>query len=292
MKIILAENKYGHGALPVSKFRRYINKKLRTKVAYASQPFDWSIITDNSAGIKIKDQGTSGSCSGQAGSYALQVLNNSNQLSAKSIYSNIYYPGGGSTVTALESQIGVRGANLEAEIPSYNVYGNPLDEQDYEETSWQTPNTIQEAVKCAGWLPIDIEVNIDAIASAVRDYKAVIIEIQGKNNGTWLSPVPSAPSIDSDLWAHFITGMGVMIKDGQKTIKFANSWGTDTGEQGFQYLTEAYINSGYIVDVFALYPANQIVSLPVATNPFWVGVWLWFRQQKAILKSLININNN
>lgn len=295
MKHILSENQHGNGAIKRNPIHRWWRRTTRPFVAKSVQPFDWSTTVDNSVGITIKDQGTSGSCGGQAGSYWLQIVNKCFPISAKSIYSLIYYPDeGGTTVSALETQIGTRGGALESLVPSYDIYGAPLTEAMYENTAWESPITIQDSYSRAGYLPININIDTESLAEAIRDYGAIIVEVQGQNgqNPGWLSPIPTPPSKtnQNEIWAHFLCCVGVMTKDGAKVLKFVNSWGTDVGEAGCQYFNEAYINSGYIVDAFTFYPAKNIASVPSNLTPQWYGIWLWFRQQVGILKSFINNN--
>jgi C1A family cysteine protease len=198
-------------------------------------------------------------------------------VSAKSVYAPIAYPGGGTTINSLQTQIGARGGNLEVLVPSYDAYGNPLTEAMFIEKSWKTEFTIADAIRRAGYVPIRVKVDIDSIAQAIQQYGAVIWEIQGHNNGTWLSsdPIPPSNSNPNEIWTHFMCSKGALVRDSLKTIAMFNSWGTSVGDNGVQYFTQQYIDSGYILDVFTF--AKD--STNPQTNDFvWAGVRDWFNR--------------
>jgi hypothetical protein len=285
MNKTLVEGKYGHGAIKLNPIHRYFRK--RPILASAGEPFDWTKGYSANITIPIKDQGGSYSCGGQAGSYFLEIQRQLNgiteSLSAKSVYAPIAYPGGGTTVTALETQIGAHGANLESEVPSSQL------EVDMEDTTWETPQLLLGALTRAGYLPADIPRDINSIATAIRDYGAVIFEIRGQNGQIpgWTSPTPTPPSKSNPnpFWQHFICGFRAGMVNGKKTITFLNSWGSDVGVGGLQYLTEEYINSGHVIDCFTLASDRNLV--PSADNQsIWANITRWFREQWGLANSL------
>ncbi len=264
-QVILIEGKYGSGAKPIHPLWRKVVKFFRPKIAEASIAFDWATgydVRDTIGAIKIKDQGTSSSCSGQAGAYFLEIQGKlrkvKEEISAKSIYGKIFYPGGGSTVTSLINQIAIKGALPESEVPSYKN-GIPLSEAMMIENSWTSSVRDQEAYTRAGYTPFDIGEGIDEVAQVIKDWGAVIIEIQGKNNGTWLSSYPKPPEKDNPnaLWTHFMCCIGSCIINGQKTIIALQSWG-DVGAGGVQFIQEDYFKSGYVLDAFTLCHNSRI----------------------------------
>lgn len=275
MNTILAENQFGHGAIRVNPIRRFINRKIRG-LGMAGEPFDWSKGYSLTVSIPIKDQGQSFSCAGQAGAYFLEIqrslLGYNEALSAKSLYSPIAYKGGGATVTGIETMIGAHGATLQVEVP------DSQDEYHMEDNSWQTPELIASAIKRAGYIPQGVHMDIDSIAAAIRDNGGVIIEITGRNNGTWLSPYPKAPTSNSvDNWNHFMCSYPrVELVNGIKTIPFFQSWGSDVGENGVQYLTEEYINSGYVRDCFTFISDAGLQPIP-SNDSIWANLVRYFR---------------
>lgn len=294
-KKILAEGKHGTGGIPSNfltrKFRKYAHPKTG-----AGEPFDWNKGYDVEqviGKVTIKDQGTSFSCGGQAGAYFLEIQRrlqgfNEGSISAKSLYSPIAYAeGGGTTVSQLQTQIGAKGGNLELNVPSYYPDGQPMMEIDMESTAWMTDEMIKDAVIRAGFLPIQVYNNIESMAQAIRDYGAIIIEIDAKNNGTWRSQYPSPPtpkrtfmqtiSPDPEVWTHFICSKAARLTS-WKQIDFYNSWGADTGTQGVQSLRQDYIDSGYIVECFTFVSDRKVYPLSTNTD-VWSGVVKWFRSQ-------------
>lgn len=276
MKTLLVENRYGHGAKKINRVHRYVNRKIKG-LASASEPFDWNLGYTRNIDIPIKNQYESFSCAGQAGAYLLQIIKQTVELSAKSIYSPIAYKGGGgTTVVALETQLSVKGAVLETDVPS-SIQGDAT-ESFMEDTSWETGSLITEAQKLAGFTPISVKVDIDSIACAIRDYGGVIFEIQGQNNGTWLSEFPKPPVGKQNLWQHFMCSYpNVRLVNGVKTLDFLQSWGNTVGLLGHQFFTEDYINSGHILDVTALVPDNQPIPTGVSFNYIWLALRAFFQ---------------
>lgn len=285
MKKVLVENQHGHGAVKLNKLHRKWNKLNRPKIARASLPFDWNKgydVRDTIGPISIKNQGTSSSCSGQSGAYFLEIQErlrfiNEGALSAKSIYAPIAERGGGATVIGVMTQIGSAGATKEATVPSYFVTGEPLSESMFVEKSWVTDITTQDALTRAGYTPYDIGENIDTIAETVRDYGAVIWEIAGQNNGTWLSAFPKPPvKGGADIWYHFMCVIGAKMVNGQKSLIVLNSWGESVGDHGVQYFTQEYFDKKGIIDAFTFIYDTKLV--PNSDNhSVWAEIARWFR---------------
>ncbi len=255
------ENQLHHGVISKGKIRRTLRRASRAQLGRAGIPFDWTK-TIPIPKVKIKDQQTSSSCGGQAGGYFDGVINKrlSNQdieFSAKSIYAPIAYPQGGTTVYALEQQMATKGVNFESDVPSYQFAGF-TNEAWMTNKAYLTPDIAYKALRDAHRVPMSVHIDIESMAQAIRDYGAIIIEVNGKNGEIpgWLSPIPHFPtnSNPNPLWAHFVCGAGVSIVNGKKQIDFYNSWGEVVGDKGVQHFTEEYINSGYIIDCFTLYP--------------------------------------
>lgn len=282
---VRVENRFGHGAIKTNRLVAKI-RHIKRPLARASSPFNWTLgfdVEKKTGPITRKNQGSNDSCGGQAGSYFLEVQRRLQGLtevecSAKSVYAPIAYPGGGTTVKDLETQVGARGANLESQVPSYDTQGNPLSEYLMEDSSWQTPTFIADAAKRAGYLPVSVSIDMDSIAWAIQTYGGVIWEIQGQNNGTWLSsyPVPPSKQNPNEIWAHFMCGKSATQVDGVNQLGFFESYGPDIGDGGLQYFRQDYLDSGYIVDVFTFVPAAQIEPLPTNTS-VWASIINYFR---------------
>lgn len=237
-----------------------------------------------------KNQGQNFSCGGQSGSEFLQLQDlirggTGAEVSAKSIYAPIAYPGGGTTVQALQQQLMTVGANLEKDVPSYDAYGKPLPEFMMTERSYETPALSQDALQRAGYTPYDIHDDIESVAEAIATYGAVIWMITGQNGNSpdWKSPTPQPPSKKNPnpLWRHFMMAYDFCIKDGKKTIIAMQSEGTAWGDNGVQYFTENYFNNPNYLDAFTLiYDKN--IKPKVDNTSLFADFCRWFR--KNILK--------
>lgn len=294
MNKVLLEHEFGHGAKPINPLCRKLRKLLRRKLGKSNIPFDWNRGYDvrNIIGpIAIKDQGKEDSCGGQAGAYFLEIQRRlqgirEGAISAKSVYCPIAYPGGGTTVSALEQQIATVGANLEATVPSYYVTGEPLSEAGMIEKSWMTDITTKDALTRAGYTPYDIDEDIESVAIALRDWGTVLWEIKGQNNGTWLTKYPKPPvKGGADIWYHFQCIIGAKIMNGVKTLIVLQSWGPNVGDFGIEYFTEDYFTAKGIVDCFTLiYDAHlNPIETPNMTlsQKIWQALCLWFNSQNS-----------
>jgi len=281
----MTEKDFKGGAIKLHPLHRWWHKKFRRGRIGAALEVDWNkgydvrnIIGD----IKIKNQGSNYSCSGQAGSYFLEIqrrLQNIKETpcSAKSIYAPIAYSGGGTTVSSLMSQICAHGANLEASVPSYDAYGNPLPEYLMTEKSWMTPDTIEDAENRAGYIPIDCKETIDDVASTIQQCGACLWEIEGQNNGTWTSVMPQPPSKNNpnEIWRHFQCLIGFQLLNGEKTIISLQSEGEGWGNKGIQMFQSNYFDSGHIVDAFSFLYDPKVI--PNSDNQsVWAWLWRWF----------------
>ena len=239
--------------------------------------------------LPIDNQTGNDSCSGQAGNKFLTLERMSRglpqeRISAKSIYAPIAYPGGGTTVVALQKQIKLTGANLEASVPSYDAYGNPLSEYLMIEKSWMTPTNKADALTRAGYTLIDCGETIEDVAEAIRDYKAVIWEIQGQDNGTWMSANPTPPSTanPNEIWNHFMCAYDYGMLNGKKVIAAYQSMGEGWGDQGIQYFDEDYFNSGYLVDAFTFEYDGSIQVPVMPPKSQWSALDWFFSGWKAL----------
>ncbi len=291
------EKNMGHGVVrrnPIVKKVQKLSRQLKgQRIGKSTTPFNWERgydVRDTVGSIQIKNQGSSYSCGGQAGAYFLEIqrrLQNIREgaISAKSIYSPWDNIGGGMTVTELNTQIGAHGAVLEVTVPSYDTYGNPLSESMIHDSSWETPALLYDATTRAGYTPYDIAEDIETIAQTVQNYGAVLIEIRGNNNLTWLSPTPSVVKF-GDYWYHYMCVIGAKQFGSEKKLVALNSWGEQCGNKGEQYFGEEWFRTKGIIDAFTFIHDSQIVPIPTAQPTRWQALALWFRQQWGLAKSL------
>lgn len=299
----MSTTQFGKGVIRrnplVKKLQKLLRRMNGQRIGKSSVPFNWTKgydVRDTIGSIQVKNQGSSSSCGGQAGAYFLEIqerLRNIKEgaISAKSIYSPWTNLGGGMTVTQVNTQIGAHGANLEVTVPSYYIggqqTGNPLPEYLMTEQSWMTDMIIMDAVKRAGYTPYDIAEDIETVAQTVQNYGAVIWEIRGTDNGTWLSAFPSIQKIGNPSWYHFMCVIGAKLINGKKYLIVLNSWG-NIGDGGVQYFGEEWFTSGNIIDAFTFIYDTQVqpIPTPVSKQTIWQALALWFRAQWKLANSL------
>jgi hypothetical protein len=287
--IDLNSNPFGHGVIRRNPLVKIWQKLLRQangqKIGKATIGFDWEKgfdVRDTIGQIQIKNQGTSSSCGGQAGAYFLEIqerLRNIKEgaISAKSIYSPWGNLGGGMTVTQLNTQIGAHGANLEATVPSYYANGDPFPEFLMNDQSWETPDVLADAMKRAGYTPYDIAEDITTVSQTIQNYGAIIVELQGTDNGTWLSAFPQITSIGKPKWYHYMCFCIAKTINGKRYLGALTSWGKGVGDNGIQYFGEEWFTTKRVVDCFTFIHDSQVQPIPTATPTIWQALAIWFR---------------
>ena len=281
---ILVEKKYGHGGKIHSRLRHKFNRIRRTTLGRSSIPFDWSVGVTGRPVFNIKNQFQSSSCWGQAYSSLMQNILKCEDLSAKSAYSPIYLKGGGVAINDGINEAMKMGITSELNVPSIvkTTAGDTCTEAFIEDTTWRTQEMIDDCAKMAGFQVVNVEINPDAIAEAIRDYGGVLWLLEGQSNGTWLGVKPTCPSSHNSnpLWGHYMASLSnVRPQSETQEIDFYQSWGTDIGNNGLQTFDELYINSGYVLDCITFVPAQN------AYNPAWWQTFLkvleWIRQERS-----------
>ncbi len=271
----LVEGRHGHGAI---KKKFDIRDRKSHRLGMAKIPFNWNLGFDIVAldgELPIEDQGQSGSCGGQAARYYLEVLKRIRtgvfeRLSAKDPYCQIFYPGGGTDIRSIGNicvRLG-RGVRSEALVPSYE-HGLAPSEVFMEDKSVSNASPSQFfRAQAYAFSKTDIE----SIAESVRDNNGCIIQVSGQNNGTWLSPYPKPPI--QQEWSHFLYAGKAKLIDGKKYIGVCNSWGTDTGINGWQWLGEEYF-FGNVTNALVFYDNEATPYVPsVAQKTFEALPWL------------------
>jgi len=229
-------------------------------LAYGASPFDWNKGFDIEAetGIKLKanDQNGSLSCVGQGVSKYVFVMNyietgTQTDLYAKSVYSQIAFPKGTSSIRDAFKLLKDYGINEEVDVPSYEK-GKPPSEKFMAEKKWLNDELKSKAktYKSKEYRAIMDKKNIDTVAQAIRDNYGVVMGFDGENNGTWHSTHPQTPS--KRAWSHCIYGGKAKLIDGKKYVGFLNSWGEDVGEDGWQWFGEEWFKDGWTSNIWTM----------------------------------------
>ena len=240
-----------------------------SEIAIAPAPFDWNIgysvekdissVLGKPFRLTRKNQGQSGSCGGQGMSVYGQALaayykGDMSEKSAKFPYAQVYVPGGGSGFDTLASIYKKQGFGLESLTPSYQGGQAPSEAfmeriGDITAAARIAASKEQEMIAYAYLSP-----TIDAVAQAMAACKGISILLRGSNNGTWLStdPVPPTPQEMANgpwspanprgTWAHYMFGIGALMRNGKKTIAVLQSCGPEVPNDSVQYVSEDYFN--------------------------------------------------
>lgn len=266
----LAERQFGTGAI---KNKIDIRDHKWNKLAKAITPFDWNkgydiekklseVLNIQDFKIPVKDQNGSFSCVGQAVAYYESVQDAIEkgvftEKSARDVYSQVFIPGGGSSTRAGVTLMVKKGVCREELMPSYQK-GLPPEEIFMTIRPDATKITIEDASKARGTAYASVKSNIDSLAQALETNHGLILVVEGENNGTWRTKYPRPPVVESE-WAHCVYVGKAKLINGKKHLGVLNSWGEQTGEHGWQWLDENYVNKTFCRDAMVVYDTTNDV---------------------------------
>ncbi len=214
----------------------------------APTEFDWDKGFDVEEVIdhktKIESQGKSSSCVGQAWSYYAQVLEiietgKFTDLSAKDIYSRIFYEGGGATLRDGAKLVKNRGVAMELSNPSY-MDGKPPTEAFMRELV----NGLEEEAKkfSAKDFARMTHNSIDFMAGYIRDHHGLVSGVLGDNEGWRVSDGIVKPPVNKD-WGHGLYFGKAKLINGVKKVGACNSWSENWGDKGWAWIGADYFGS-------------------------------------------------
>ncbi len=235
---------------------------------------------------KIKDQGGSLSCVGQASSYYAEVLNQIEtgekiQLSARDVYSLIFDQNtGGANLRDGAKKITNSGVILEKDAPSYENGTAPS------EAFMRQRSDIS---------PEEQETGMTYLAKSYftfsnkkwETYKQAIFRGNGcitgamGNNYCWQNAILEVPGKGQEDWGHCIFLIGWKIIEGKEYLEFCNSWGENWGDGGFGYMPKEYVEAGLTFNPITL------ADLPNKTYPVIQSEVFKISEQFQILFNLI-----
>jgi len=264
--------------------------------------------------IPVKNQGSSGSCTGQALAYYLEVLNFIEtgewvKISARDVYAytSIGFGKGGYLRDALKLAV-ERGIGSEDLVPCYDTFKlsdgslvvNAMTETEYLVKPIESPELIavrkslqgKEYRSIAGSGKELMDVMAWAMLLGLGNYFAV----NGENNGTWQSEYPKPP-VGSGKWGHALfAGVAELDSDEKPYIGDLNSWGNDTGVDGWQKLKEDYFITNNIQSPWTYIDkdnnynnmAKANVKIIKDKNSPAVGIWLPALSPQALESLCLN----
>lgn len=211
--------------------------------------FDWETGYDieKVLGTKlvVKDQNGSLSCGGQAWASYGEVLEaivtgTYEPRSAKWIYSHTRVPNGGSNGRVNCNFCIKNGWVAEKYASSYDK-GKPPKEAFFltKPVLDQAGKEDNEVTKALSYL--QVQTNIELFAQAIADNNGLVLVLNGQDNGSWRQKFPAPPTIKE--WGHFLYAGKVKMINGKKYIGVINSWGKDTGDDGWQWLGEEWFRN-------------------------------------------------
>lgn len=272
---------FNPGALPDKKDKR--DFRYGEHIGSAIAPFDWdkgydieeelrTVLSDPNFNLPVNDQGHSSSCGGQASSKKGGVVSalarkEYVEKSSKYPYAQVFVPPGGSYGRDLCNIAINQGWGTEEDTESYENDLPPT------EPFMQSKQDItQQAMKNAGkdkaFAYLDVPINFESIAHAIKETKGVILGIEGQNNGTWRTKFPKPPT--KTEWRHWVYAGKAKKINGKKYIGFINSWGQDTGEDGWQYIGEEYILN--LFNVWTMIYGAEVPATSLFTRTLMYGM--------------------
>lgn len=206
-------------------------------------------------------------CGGQAWSKYGSVLEylktrTYEERSAKFIYSQIFYPAGGSTGRDNCKIATKKGFCLESIVPSYEN-GKPPSEAFMRRINDLTAEAFSNALGFKTTSFYSLKKNIEDVAAAISTGYGCVIGINGKNNGTWHSQFPKPDK--NHEWGHWVYAGKAKMIDGKRYIGILNSWGY-IGDNGWQWISEDFFTQGLIIEGWVIIHDERLVELNILTS--------------------------
>jgi len=212
--------------------------------------------------IPVKNQHRTSSCTAQAMATYISVLNMIEtgkwvEISPRDIYSYIHLPNGGAmlrTAIALSKNRGI--ATLD--IVPVTVGDRYMTESEIIKKPTETDiiNFIRKTFQSKSYAFSNA--TMDNFAWEMLLNFGCFSGVRGSNNGTWKKEYPTPPSkVD---WGHAIFYGKAGIYDKQKTIRHINSWGENTGVNGWQGLRQNYFDAKAVFPAWTLTDKKNIIK--------------------------------
>lgn len=211
----------------------------------------------------IKHQNSSSSCVGNGWSYYIAVLNlietkKYTEVSAKAIYSQICFPGGGAYINR-GGALAVNWGSVNEDLVSSYENGKPPSEKFMVDLSWKNESVdrMAKVLQAKEYRRINAKDNMELFAQAIRDNNGVVGGLYCGNNGSWRTenPTPSTREGGHCIW---YSAFGIDNKG--KYIATLNSWGKRPFGR-LQKLRQDYFNKLYQFDPFTLVDKPNVMQM-------------------------------
>jgi len=215
------------------------NRDRRVEAVCTAPVVDWekgyNVETSLGINLTVEDQNGSSSCVGQAFGKYTEVINYVETKvlvnhSPKSIYEQIYLPGGGAYLRDGAKTPVNGGVALESWVPSY-INGQPPTEE-YMRKPLITDD-IRDKMKvyqAKEYRTVGTN-NVDLIAWTIENNHGAVSGAYGDNEG-WKDWIVKPPKSGVGAWGHAIYYFGFGLDERRKYFDFINSWGTSWGKLG------------------------------------------------------------
>lgn len=274
---MIDEKDFGKGAIrePVDKRDLAFDHTPSAEAPEVDWDQGYSVEEDLGFNLPFKNQGNSSSCVGQAWSYYVGVLDYIEmqkylEVSAKSIYSQIFLENGGAYIRDGAKLILNWGALRERVLSSYKD-GQPPDEQFMRETGWLNEHLVRKAkmLQAKEKRKIIASNDINLFARAVLENKGAVTGVDGANDGSWNTLEPRPP--ETVEWGHaiFISGFGRDSKG--KYLLTPNSWGNRFNGK-HQKIREFWFPTDHIFNAWVLHDKTNIMPLNIEDNKLYLLV--------------------
>ena len=218
--------------------------------------------------LPIKDQNYSQSCVGQAWAYYIGVLNLAEvktykEVSAKAIYSQIHFPGGGSYIREGAKLAVNWGALVENVVKSYEN-NKPPSEEFMIDLSWKNEKAdgLAKVLKAKEYRVINNKSSMDLFAMAIRDNWGIVGGLNVGNSPTWRTNEPKPTTREG---GHCLYYGKFGVDELGKYIATPNSWGwrgkDNLHPDGWQKLRQDYFS-----DLFQFNPWTLLDKPNVEVN--------------------------
>lgn len=249
----------GKGAIETPSQIKAFQYKL---AAAAPRVIDWNkgYMVETGFTVPQLDQKSSSSCVAQATCYygtallAKQQMGEIEEYSRRHIYSQIYIPPYGGAYIWKGMDI----PRKQGFVSLSSVADGNSTEEIMRDSSLNGSGVTEALALNYAQLPRQ---SIDYLASVVEDHGGFVTGFNGRDDmflpdGTFT--VPS--TVD---WGHAVWVCGYQMRGGRKCLIIKNSWSSQWGTNGYGFIPEEFVNSGFMFDAYVYASLDDIDPMTI-----------------------------